>query len=1184
MNTAEPIVGGMVSGTPLTPESEDWDKSSVLRDMSALRPKIVLRIGNRPDNSVEESETQRQAVPKVRIKVSKKQPVAVKEIAPPVDNTLDIINVPLGEVGEQVISKYLLSQQRPEIPSKLSERIMDYLETFQSIETVGLAALCLLGGRLQDKIKAKLAPRIESVWEVLRSSIPVKDQVCLLRVGLSELVAFIQTVKVDEAWLLSLSTSCVKSLNSMNLDQDIIGLLVELLVVSSSKSNVIRGHVIDESMALEDASLVQCLDIERLSLPWYVAFLIMDFTHRLQCIPSEEAKQKPKLSAFLAALDQFFSSIDSLTIKMLDWLEKVAKGAVQLSLLPSWLPTVIIVKHIYSLVLKALMSKDLKSDIRLRLLDIGGTIVAAFRKVETLGITASVPPYQALAAFSDSVRADFVNRRIVSERLCMIFGIGDFKDLLDNIEYDAQLGCFLKSFDVGPSSDKFLGLLLQSLNDPGPLIRARSIKEFQRIIKLDDPIVKNEHFIATIQRRIDDASPSVRESAIDFIVAIRHSDAKDVIILVLDKFSDSSLSVRKKAIKLASDYLIQHPDDANSADIKAALLCECVSDIKVSADLAFSNTLSNWISPIIKSLETVKVDGNTVVWRQTLALFTADIVKTIRSPRSDLNLFKAFFAKLSFDPMHGPLFVEVCEGIVDLLFETLVSSIEEGSTSATKFILASLVTIIGDRDVGVSKHFRLICSLILSDDPETVEHSLLLVQRCLQGDDHLIYRQDPELCGNLFKLAFRGSEAIIRGSLMCLFDIAKTSTQVKSQLGAMFNKMTKFIAAKSKVQDPETVHLLCRGVLGACLIARMGKDLGFSWPITTNAAVHLVSLVKENPNRLVDVFCNVSIAELIVADPLSSLQEPMHQMIMDGLDNGCESSILALLKGFHEMLKKDKQASHESSFVVDAEAKLDYSSSLSTVYQNFLVSIRNTARIPNPEVIESCGLLLASMLRRGMSHPHALVPHVLRLWQCPWPKAAARLHEVCIEVVDRFEAYVSSSLSQVVKLSYEWGSQIQPDMKGYVLDEDNLAQSYYSPLYEALKTKTKRLDLISALLREMEHPDPDLNYIQFVSEALAELSYKTMDEVSVVIKRLSDIVAFDDDLHDETPKIIEQLVTDSKGGGMQQSSGATTLPKKKRTFETRLLNRRPKSSIKKRRKTTNDSMCVSDPEESELED
>ena len=536
-----------------------------------------------------------------------------------------------------------------------------------------------------------------------------------------------------------------------------------------------------------------------------------------------------------------------------------------------------------------------------------------------------------------------------------------------------------------------------------------------------------------------------------------------------------------------------------AAEAKAALIAETISKVKGSSEMAFSGVFESWLLPVIEIQDSLREVGNVVPARHVLATFTADIVQIIRCPRNALVAFKSFFRRVSDDPKFGHAFKNICGGVVDLLFETLVASIEDGSDGAAKFILAALVVVVDDRVVGAGKHFRLICSMILSEDCETVEHALKLARLCLHGEDRLLYRQAPDLCSNLVRLAFRGSESIVRGSLECLFEISKTSTQIKSQLLEMYRKMSSFIDRKATSNDAEVVLLLCRGVYAVSLITRMGRDFAYEWPISLAGTSELIRKARENPHKALGVFCSMAAAELLVSDPMASLQEPLCGIIKDGFEHGSDSAQLALLKGFHGMLIRDRSTIQTSTFSDDPVARLDYSSSLCTVFQSFVDHIQRSSQSTSPEVVESACLLLATMLRQGLSHPQNIVSYILALWQCPWPSVAQRIHEVCVEVVEASESYVLVTLELTVRLAYAWYARIRSESKGFIVDENGELHSHLSPLYEALKSKTKRQELVSVLLRELERSETiDLDYLKFIAGALSELPFKTLEEVAFV--------------------------------------------------------------------------------------
>lgn len=1128
MNELHPI-GGMVGSLPLTPQSSadkvvPLDRKGIIKSpleddfLEPLKMNESTSTGPIAPLKMNESSSSTGPVDPVKMDESTSTspvgPLKMSESAftGPID--------PL-KMNESTFVSFLSSDVPNYSLDNLTLCLNSAIEEPSHNNDIRKLVFCLHACLHNEEAKKMILGQLDQVWGILFLQVTTCKDNAILGLGLECFACIIRQVSFSETLLIKIVMNLMRPLTSNGLSPLLQAPIVDILVYSSRNSEAVRNLIFDE---------VTFKDINEYPCPqsWFAEFIFRDILYRLQNYPLEDAH------GFDVGLllDRFDSlvAVNHETILKLGWMEFLIEELGQRMLLPEWLPLTIVGKHYYSLFLKTLTLKTLKVEVKLKLMDILGNIVSPIRKCE-LRATSHLSPDHLFDHFSKGKPLKMFDRRRIFTMIQRRYHSSDDQCLLDgNPTYEEVLGAFFKfSPELGPSSEKFLGYLLQCVSDVAPSVRSKSLKTMAKIMNNADPLASNENFLLTVTKRIEDHSPLVREAAIDLVMdLVSKPMSSEILSLILSKISDSSISVRKKCVRIALDLLRTIDcNDTLASEVKAALISESTSGIKSSADMAYTGIIDGWIRPIIEVFEdSNKMCGNNV-WRPTLAWFTADIIRIIRSKNMSFDMLKLFFTKTTCDVNIGSSIVKISDKVVDLLVETLANAVEESNDTVVKFILAALTAIIGDRSVGLQKHFRLLCSLILSDDGQTVEHALRLIHLCLQDNDNLVYRQVPEFCSNLLKLSFRGSENIIRGSLLCLFDIARTCQPVKSQIFLMLDKIVKFTRQKKSVTEDEVVHLLSRSILCACHIARLGHELSFGWGNTYSRAVGILSDAKLSPHDNVKVFCNVGIADLIVGDPLSSLQDPLRGYIMQGLLEDGETSVLALLKGFHEILRKDKETGNGSKFDIDATPNVDYASSLSTVFQEFIIPIKDSAiRFSDPAIVESNGMLLASILKQGISHPQVILPYILRLWRCPWPDVAVRLNDVCTEIVETYESYVSTSLCKVIRLSYEWSLHLNPEIKGHIPEGDGEDSSYFKPLYEALRTKTRRSELICSLLKELSGSSlHDIQYGIFLAEALGEMPYKTIDEVAIVIKRVSDlIVTFDDEIGHELPGLCRQFI------------------------------------------------------------
>lgn len=215
------------------------------------------------------------------------------------------------------------------------------------------------------------------------------------------------------------------------------------------------------------------------------------------------------------------------------------------------------------------------------------------------------------------------------------------------------------------SYSRILNIQVRSMLSDQATVRSRSLKSVSQVIEIDPSILDGDSpMLHGIQECAVDSSPQVRDSALGLIgicLTVRPSLENSLALTILERFLDSGVGVRKRAMKLARDiYLRNHDKGLRSAIAKSFLRRVNDRDEGVR-ELARQVIEEVWFAPFYQ-------EENTASYQTALAEHVALIVQTVKSEGAGETLDKVFSTILrpNNKSLEGPF--SVCSKLVAIMF------------------------------------------------------------------------------------------------------------------------------------------------------------------------------------------------------------------------------------------------------------------------------------------------------------------------------------------------------------------------------------------------------------------------------------------------------------------------------------------------------------------------------------
>uniref|UniRef100_A0A7N0VN42 Sister chromatid cohesion protein n=1 Tax=Kalanchoe fedtschenkoi TaxID=63787 RepID=A0A7N0VN42_KALFE len=207
-----------------------------------------------------------------------------------------------------------------------------------------------------------------------------------------------------------------------------------------------------------------------------------------------------------------------------------------------------------------------------------------------------------------------------------------------------QLGSFSRGFD------KILYILLASLRENSPVIRARALRAVSTIVEADPEVLCERSVQSAVEGRFCDSAISVREAALELVG--RHIASHPEVGLkyfgkVAERIKDTGVSVRKKAIKIIKDMCTSSSNFPEFTSACIQIISRVSDDEASIQDLVCKTFYEFWFEEPSTPETQFSGDGNAVPLE--VIKKTEQIVEVLRRTQSHYLLVTVIKRNLVLD-------------------------------------------------------------------------------------------------------------------------------------------------------------------------------------------------------------------------------------------------------------------------------------------------------------------------------------------------------------------------------------------------------------------------------------------------------------------------------------------------------------------------------------------------------
>ncbi|KAK7266529.1 hypothetical protein RIF29_19175 [Crotalaria pallida] len=716
--------------------------------------------------------------------------------------------------------------------------------------------------------------------------------------------------------------------------------------------------------------------------------------------------------------------------------------------------------------------------------------------------------------------------------------------------------------------DKILHVLLASLRENSPVIRAKALRAVSIIVEADPEVLGDKRVQSAVEGRFCDSAISVREAALELVgrhIASHPDVGFKYFEKIAERIKDTGLSVRKRAIKIIRDMCSSNANFSGFTRACTEIISRVSDDESSIQDLVCKTFYEFWFEEPPASQTQVFGDGSAVPLE--VAKKTEQIVEMLRGmPNNQLlvtvikrNLLLDFLPQSTKAAGVSPVSLATvrkrCELMCKCLLENILQ-VEEMSSGevevhALPYVLVLHAFCLVDPTLcaPASNPSQFVVTLQpylkTQVDNRMVAHLLESIIFIIDAVVPLLRKLPPniveELEQDLKQMIVRHSFlTVVHACIKCLCSVSKMAGKgaaVVEHLIQVFFKCLDIEAVDNKQQVGRS--LFCLGLLiryGNCLLPRSRHKL-----VDVKRSLDLFIKYLSVEDLVIRVRSLQALGFVLIARPEVMLEKDIGKILEGTLSSSADYrlKIQALQNMFEYLLdaeskmETDKADDNVADYysvraeqIVPVAAGAGDTNICGGIVQLYWDNILATCLDFCEQVRQSALKIVEIVLRQGLVHPITCVPYLIALETDPLESNAKLAHHLLMNMNEKYPAFFESRLGDGLQMSFMFiqtlcGSsenvnqkiQSKNSVSGKGKPEaSSLTQARLgvSRIYKLIRgNRVSRNKFMSSIVRKFDNPSWNklvIAFLTYCTEVLALLPFISPDEPLYLVYAINRIV------------------------------------------------------------------------------
>ncbi|KHG26754.1 Nipped-B-like protein [Gossypium arboreum] len=716
--------------------------------------------------------------------------------------------------------------------------------------------------------------------------------------------------------------------------------------------------------------------------------------------------------------------------------------------------------------------------------------------------------------------------------------------------------------------DKILYLLLVSLRENSPVIRAKALRAVSIIVEVDPEVLGDKRVQVAVEGRFCDSAISVREAALELVG--RHIASHPDVSLkyfekVAERIKDTGVSVRKRAIKIIRDMCNADPNFSGFTNACIEIISRVSDDESSIQDLVCKTFYEFWFEEPSGMQTQYPGDGSSIPLE--VAKKTEQIVETLRQlPNHQFlvtvikrNLVLDFFPQSAKAAGINPVSLAavrrrcevMCKCLLERILQTEETSNVEAEVPTLPYVLALHAFCVVDPSLCMPasdpSQFVITLQPYLKSQVDNrvgaqlLESIIFVIDAVVPLMRKLPPSVGDELKQDLKHMIVRHSFlTVVHACIKCLCSVSRkagNTGDVVEYLIQLFFKLLDSRATDNKQQVGRS--LFCLG-----LLIRYGNSLfggSSSKNIDVASSISLFKKYLQMDDFSIKVRSLQALGFALIARPEYMLEKDIGKILEAALAASSNvrlkmqmlQNLLEYLLDAESQMETDKVSDDQVQYTVEGGHSVPVAAGAGDtnicggIVQLYWDNILGRCLDFNEEVRQSALKIVEVVLRQGLVHPITCVPYLIALETDPLDVNQKLAHHLLMNMNEKYPAFFESRLGDGLQLSFIFmrsisgnahenpneksQSKLPGNLKGKS-DAGSLTQARLgvSRIYKLIRgNRVARNKFMSSIVRKFDNPswnDSVIPFLMYCTETLALLPFSSPDEPLYLIYAINRVI------------------------------------------------------------------------------
>ncbi|KAL3526568.1 hypothetical protein ACH5RR_011224 [Cinchona calisaya] len=718
--------------------------------------------------------------------------------------------------------------------------------------------------------------------------------------------------------------------------------------------------------------------------------------------------------------------------------------------------------------------------------------------------------------------------------------------------------------------DKILQVLLASLRENSPVIRAKALRAVSIIVEADPEVLRDKLVQTAVEGRFCDSAISVREAALELVgrhIASHPDVGLQYFEKVAERIKDTGVSVRKRAIRIIRDMCTSNPNFAEFTTACIEIISRVNDEESSIQDLVSKTFYEFWFEEPSGTQRHHFGDGSSVPLEVTKK--TEQIVEmlirvhgyqplvAIIKRNLALDFFPQSAKAVGINPVSLASVRRRCELMCKCLLEKILlvteTSSEEGDSRMFPYVLLLHAFCVVDpmlcAPASDSSQFVVTLQPYLKSQTDTRVAAQLLESIIFIIDSVLpLLRKLPpnvveELEQDLKQMIVRHSFlTVVHACIKCLCSVSKVAGKGANLVKYLIQLFFKRLDALGFDNNQQVGRsLFCLG-----LLIRYGSPL-LAASASTYKSIDVVSSLKlfkrylQAEDFVIKARALQALGYVLIAQPECMLEKDVGKILEATLSSGTDARLkMQSLQNMYEylldaesQLGTDKASNLEETCSIDDHHSVPVAAGAGDtnicggIVQLYWDLILGRCLDVNEQVRQSALKIVEVVLRQGLVHPITCVPYLIALETDPQEANAKLANHLLMNMNEKYPAFFESRLGDGLQMSFIFmqclnqnsaanlDSKAISKLSGNFKGKSDTSPFAYarlgvSRIYKLIRSnRVSRNKFMASIVRKFDMPswnDSVIPFLIYCTEILSLLPFTLPDEPLYLIYSINRII------------------------------------------------------------------------------